>query len=57
MKAVLSGVLVAVAVFLVLLFIIAGGTGTVELLLWLALAVVSGVLTMRAIRSKESADS
>jgi hypothetical protein len=57
MKAVLSGVVVAVLVFFVLLFVFASGTGPVELLLWFVLALVSGFVTARLVRRGTPTDS
>jgi hypothetical protein len=55
MKAVLSGVAVGVLVFFGLLFAFASGTGPVELLLWLLVAIAGGVVTTRVTRRDASA--
>ncbi len=57
MKAILGGVLVAVLVFAILLGAFASATGPVELVLWLILAIASGVLVARSIRGGGRADS
>jgi hypothetical protein len=47
MKAVIVGVVVGLVVFLLLLVAFASGTGPIELLLWLALAVLSGAVAAK----------
>ena len=47
---ILSGIFVGVLVFFGLLFAFAGGTGPLELLLWLVLGIVSGVVVTKLLR-------
>lgn len=50
MSHVLSGIFVGVLVFFGLLFAFAGGTGPIELVLWLVIGVVSGVVVTTLLR-------
>jgi len=47
---VISGIFVGVLVFFGLIYAFAGGTGPLELFLWIALAVVSGVVVTKLLR-------
>ncbi len=51
MRAVIVGTVVGALLFFALLVAFASGTGTLELLLWLALALLSGVLAAKLSRS------
>lgn len=50
MKPLLSGVIVGVLVFVLLLFAFASGTGLWELLLWAIVAVAAGAVTSTVLR-------